>query len=111
MSEAGNDDVNELVMGMVKEAIEQHLSPLMDQLSPLITRLQAQRESGGGEFFVCSFPPFGDDELPLSTPLQVHLPRQNRALFVFRTSSVPGNYLPLPVSLNWAHLRQVGGTK
>ena len=56
------------VLDMVKGAIEWHLTPLVEQLSPLVTQLQTQRESGGGESN--TFLPFGDDELLPSAPLQ-----------------------------------------
>ena len=37
------------VKDLVQWAIEEQLSPIMEQLAPLVSRLQAQQESGGGK--------------------------------------------------------------
>ena len=66
----GSNDVEQQVLDMVKGAIERHLTPLVEQLSPLVTQFQTQRESGGGESN--TFLPFGDDELLPSAPLQLY---------------------------------------
>ena len=37
------------VKDLVQGAIKEQLSPIMEQLAPLVSRLQAQQESGSGK--------------------------------------------------------------